>query len=72
MPKYLTWSFCLREEMVPSLLSKIMFNGVILFLWTDLINMNFVFLGFIESLLMSHQFFTFCALIHGSLKFFRI
>ena len=58
--------------MVPSLLSKIMFNGVILFLWTDLINMNFVFLGFIERLLMSHQFFTFCALIHGSLKFFRI
>ena len=40
--------------MVPSLLSKIMFNGVILFSWTDLINMNFVFLGFIESLLMSH------------------
>ena len=33
--------------------------------------MKFVFLGFIESLLTSHQFFTFGVLIHGSLKFFR-
>ena len=50
-PRYLTWSFCSREEMVLSLVGKIMFNGVFHFLWADLINMKFLFSGFIESFL---------------------
>ena len=54
------------------MVGKIMIMIKIIFLWADLINMKFVFLGFIESLLTSRQFFTFCVLIHGSLKFFRI